>query len=85
MASETDRGLFISALVAAGYEVIAVNPIATSRYRERLSTSGAKSDAGDARWCYLMSPGWMVTIIVGLLGTAIWPKQSKCWHVLIRI
>lgn len=49
VASETDRGLFISALVAAGYEVIAVNPIATSRYRERLSTSGAKSDAGDAR------------------------------------
>ena len=49
VASETDRGLFVSALVAAGYEVIAVNPIATSRYRERLSTSGAKSDAGDAR------------------------------------
>lgn len=49
VASETDRGLFVSALVAAGYEVIAVNPIATSRYRERLSTSGAKSDPGDAR------------------------------------
>ncbi len=26
-----------------------MNPIATSRYRQRLSTSGAKSDAGDAR------------------------------------
>jgi hypothetical protein len=49
VASETDRGLFVSALVAAGYEVIAVNPIATSRYRQRLSTSGAKSDPGDAR------------------------------------
>jgi transposase len=49
VASETDRGLFIWALVAAGYRVIAVNPVATSRYRERLSTSGAKSDAGDAR------------------------------------
>lgn len=49
MASETDRGLFVSALVSAGYEVIAVNPIATSRYRQRVSTSGAKSDPGDAR------------------------------------
>lgn len=49
VATETDRGLFVTALVAGGYEVIAVNPMSTSRYRERLSTSGAKSDAGDAR------------------------------------
>jgi hypothetical protein len=26
-----------------------VNPLSTSRYRQRLSTSGAKSDPGDAR------------------------------------
>ena len=45
---ETDRGLFVSALVAAGYQVYAVNPMSTSRYRDRHSTSGAKSDAGDA-------------------------------------
>jgi transposase len=49
IATETDRGLFVGALVAAGYEVIAVNPLSASRYRERLSTSGAKSDPGDAR------------------------------------
>ena len=47
--TETDRGLFIGALVAAGYSVIAVNPMSTSRYRERHSSSGAKSDPGDAR------------------------------------
>lgn len=47
--TETDRGLFVEALVAAGYEVIAVNPLSTSRYRQRHSTSGAKSDAGDAK------------------------------------
>jgi len=46
---ETDRGLFVSALVAAGYAVYAVNPMSTSRYRERHSTSGAKSDHGDAK------------------------------------
>ena len=49
VATETDRGLFIGALVAAGYTVIAVNPMSTSRYRERHSTSGAKSDPGDAK------------------------------------
>jgi len=48
IATETDRGLFVGALVAAGYMVLAVNPMSTSRYRERHSTSGAKSDPGDA-------------------------------------
>jgi hypothetical protein len=49
VATETDRGLFVGALVAAGYTVLAVNPMSTSRYRERHCTSGAKSDPGDAR------------------------------------
>ena len=46
---ETDRGLFVQALIAAGYQVYAINPLAASRYRERHSTSGAKSDPGDAK------------------------------------
>ena len=46
---ELDRGLLVSALVAAGYEVHAVNPLAVSRYRDRLAPAGAKSDPGDAR------------------------------------
>jgi transposase len=49
IATETDRGLFINTLVAAGYQVLAVNPMSTARYRERHSTSGAKSDPGDAK------------------------------------
>ncbi len=46
---ETDRGLLVGALLAAGYTVHAVNPLAASRYRERHTTSRAKSDRGDAR------------------------------------
>ena len=46
---ETDRGLLVGALLAAGYRVHAVNPLAASRYRERHTTSRAKSDRGDAR------------------------------------
>jgi transposase len=49
IATETDRGLFIAAMVAAGYAVIAINPMSTARYRERHSTSGAKSDRADAQ------------------------------------
>jgi transposase len=47
--TETDRGLFIGALVAAGYQVYAINPLAVSRYRDRHTVSGAKSDPGDAK------------------------------------
>ena len=45
---ETDRGSWVGSLVAAGYEVFAINPLSVARYRERHSTSGAKSDAADA-------------------------------------
>lgn len=45
---ETDRGPWVQALIAAGYQVYAVNPLQAARYRERLSVSGAKSDPADA-------------------------------------
>ena len=77
IATETDRGLFVGALVAAGYTVLAVNPMSTSRYRERHSTSGAKSDPGDAK------------VLADLARTdahnhrrspvtASWPRRSRC-------
>ena len=46
---ETERGLWATALVAAGYQVYAINPMAAARYRDRHHVSGAKSDAGDAK------------------------------------
>jgi hypothetical protein len=46
---EIDRGLVVTSLVAAGYEVFAINPLASSRYRDRHGVSGAKSDPGDAK------------------------------------
>jgi transposase len=46
---ETDRGLWVAALVAAGYQVYAINPMAVARYRDRHGVSGAKSDAADAK------------------------------------
>ena len=49
VAIETDRGLWVAALVAAGYQVYAINPKAVARYRERHNLSGAKSDPADAK------------------------------------
>jgi transposase len=46
---EIDRGLVVYSLLAAGYEVYAINPLAAARYRDRHATSGAKSDPGDAK------------------------------------
>jgi transposase len=46
---EIDRGLWVTALVVAGYQVYAINPMAAARYRDRHHVSGAKSDAADAK------------------------------------
>src|SRR5664279_5168916 len=46
--TERDHGVWVQALVAAGYEVFAINPFSVGNYRTRHSTSGAKSDAADA-------------------------------------
>ncbi len=47
VAIETDRGPWVTALVAAGYRVFAANPRQAARFRERFAMSGAKSDAAD--------------------------------------
>lgn len=46
---ETDHGLWVASLVAAGYRVYAVNPKAVARYRDRHHVGGGKSDPGDAK------------------------------------
>jgi transposase len=46
--TETGRGPWVAALAAAGYRVLAVNPLQAARFRDRHQVSGAKSDAADA-------------------------------------
>lgn len=48
VAIETARGLLVAALRASGRSVYAINPFSASRYRDRHSASGRKSDHGDA-------------------------------------
>ena len=37
---ETDRGLWVGALHAGGYQVYAINPLAVARYRDRHAVGG---------------------------------------------
>ncbi|MBX7432684.1 IS110 family transposase, partial [Mycobacterium sp. Y57] len=46
---ETTSGLWVQALASVGYQVYGINPLSASRYRDRHSVSGAKSDTGDAK------------------------------------
>jgi transposase len=48
IAIETDRGLWVQALAAAGYQVYGLNPKQVARFKERYNLSGAKSDPADA-------------------------------------
>ncbi len=46
--TETDRGPWVLALVAAGYTIYPINPLRVARFRKRYHVSGAKSDTKDA-------------------------------------
>src|SRR4051794_25628195 len=75
---ETDRGLWVEALLAAGYQLYAINPLAVARYRDRHQVSGAKSDTAEPK-CW---PTWFAptgTTTARSPETPPPPKPSKCW------
>jgi len=80
---ETDRGLLVGALVAAGYQVYAVNPQVVGRYRGRHQVSRAKSDRGDAKVLadLVRTDG---TTTARSPATARWLRRSRCWPGPIR-
>jgi transposase len=80
---ETDRGLLVGALQAAGYQVYAVNPRAVSRYRDRHRTARAKSDRGDPR-CWLIWSALTATTIARWPGIRRLLRRSRCWLARIR-
>ena len=65
---ETERGPWVAALVAAGYEVFAINPMSTARYRERHSTSGRRATPV-MHTCSPRSCAWTVPITARSLST----------------
>ena len=81
---ETDRGLWVEALIAAGYQVYAINPLAAARYRDRHHVSGAKSDAGTPNswriWCAPTD-----TTTAGSPVALLMRRRSRSWPGHIRI
>ena len=71
---ETDWALYAGALIAAGCQVFAVNPPSVSRYWERHSVSGAKSDPGVARALATWSAPTGITTATWS-RTVTWPRQ----------
>lgn len=81
---ETDRGLWVEALISAGYQVYGINPLAVARYRDRHYVSGAKSDAGTPNcWPIWCAP--IATTTAELPVTLLMAKRSRCWPGHIRI
>jgi hypothetical protein len=67
--SETDRGPWVAALVAAGYRVFAINPMSAARYRNGTPPRG-RSPTEETPTCWPRSSGWTATT------TARWPVTA---------
>lgn len=92
---ETDRGLWVTAMVSAGYQVWAINPMAVRRHAARYRDRHARpyADTTMSRepnptaltpscwpiWCALIA-----TTTARWPGTAPTPRRSRCWPGPIR-
>ena len=80
---ETDRGPWAQALVAAGYEVFAVNPLQAARYRERYRSPVPRAIRPTrTRWRTWCAP--IPTSCVRSRPTARGPRRSRWWPGRIR-
>ena len=85
VAIETAKGLLPAALRAAGVPLIAINPLAVSRYRDRHSPSRAKSDAGDALVLANILRTDPHTATGRRRATPSWPSRFTCWPAPTRM
>jgi hypothetical protein len=80
---ETDRGLWVDALAAAGYRVFAVNPLAVpatataTTFQEPNPTLLTPS-------CWLIWCAPIGTTIARSPGTVTRRRRSRCWRVHTR-
>lgn len=78
---ETDRGLLVGALLAAGYDVVAVNPKAPTA-TATATRSRAPSLTAVTRRSSPISFAPTRTTIGAWLATVISPRRSRCWHAV---
>jgi len=80
---ELDRGLLVGALVAAGYEVFAINPLSVDRYRDRPRPRERNRTPVTPR-CSPTSCAPTVTTTARSPGIPSSPKRSNCLPGHIR-
>jgi transposase len=80
---ETDQGPWVGALVAAGYQVLGVNPKQAARHREGMVVSGAKSDKTDA-YAWPIWPAPVTTNSGRSPVTPPTPQRSRSWRGRIK-
>jgi hypothetical protein len=81
---ETDRGLWVTALVGAGHRVYAINPMAAA-LTTTATTSPEPSPMPPTPNCWPIWSAPIDTTTAVLLVTPPMPRRSKCWPVHIRI
>ena len=80
---ETDRGMWVGALAAAGYQVYAINPRSVARYRDRHG-SRARNLMPLMRSCWPIWSAPIGTTTARSTPTVPGPKRSRCWPGPIR-
>lgn len=84
IAIETDRGLLVAALRGAGHRLWGINPKPVDRYRDRHTSSRAKSDSADALILANILRTDRHTLTTVFPRTATSPGASRCWPARIR-
>ena len=82
---ETDRGLWVTALAAAGYQVYAINPLAAARYRDRHHVFREPSPMPGTPNSWLIWCAPTGTTTARSPETARPPRRSRSWRGHIRI
>jgi hypothetical protein len=81
---ETDRGLWVDALTAAGYQVFAINPLAAA-VTATATTSRGPSPTPPMPSCWPIWCALIGTTTAASPETVTRPRRSRCWPGPIRI
>jgi deazaflavin-dependent oxidoreductase (nitroreductase family) len=88
---EVDRGLLVGSLVSAGYEVFAVNPMASARYRDATRSLGQSQTPATPRcwltWCALIdtiTDRWRATQTFVVVASRGGDDTNPAWFLNLR-
>ena len=81
---ETERGPWVQALIAAGYEVFAINPMSVAQVPGAALHLGGESLMPGMRTCWPRSCAWIGRITGRWPETPSWVRRSSWWPEVTR-